>query len=62
MNAKAKRSRRAAARAIAEVTNQSPRTVLKHLDELEKVGLIEPINDYADGVYMPDHAQIVKAW
>ncbi|GAB18111.1 hypothetical protein GOEFS_046_00670 [Gordonia effusa NBRC 100432] len=63
MTSRQKRARRAAARAIGiECGGMSVRATLNHLDQLEKVGLIEPIDNYEGGVYMPDLGAVVKFW
>lgn len=63
MSTSTKRARRAAARAIgAECGGMSVRATLKNLDELERAGLIEPLNDYEGGVWIPSLGSVVKFW
>lgn len=62
MKTERKRARRAAAQAIGAECGLSGRATLAHLDKLEEVGLIVPIDDYTGGVLLPDLAAVVKYW
>lgn len=62
MSSKHKRARRAAANAIGAECGLSGRATLAHLDKLEEVGLIVPLDGYEGGVFLPDLGAVVKYW